>query len=178
MARKSGYVRRGGVMRRETSWLAIAEGRDTNAAANSATLSASLNAAALAMRPFTITRTILRWSVRSDQTGALENFGGAIGMAVVSDQSVAIGVTAVPTPFTDLGSDLWFLHGILDGRFQFVSGVGIQAGTGSLEGAVIDSRAQRKVNDDQDVILCTEEDSLTAVGSVIYSAGRMLIKLH
>jgi len=39
--------------------------------------------------------------VRSDQFVATEGYEIAIGMAVVSDQALAIGVTAVPTPFTD-----------------------------------------------------------------------------
>ena len=162
MARKSGYVRRGGVMRRETLWLGIPEGRDTNAAANQATLATSLLPAELALRLFTITRTILRWFIRSDQTGALENFGGGVGMAVVLDQASAIGITAVPTPMTDLASDLWFLHSIMDGQFTFISGVGTSAGLSSIESVVVDSRAQRKVNGDQDVILVSEADALGA----------------
>ena len=47
--------------------------------------------------------------VESDQSAATELFIGNLGLAVVSDQATAVGVTAVPTPATDRGSDLWFL---------------------------------------------------------------------
>ena len=96
-------------------------------------------------------------------------------MAVVSDQVAAVGVTAVPTPFTDLGSDLWFLHAMLTNHFTFVFGVGVFVDNFSQ--MQIDSKAMRKVNDDQDVILVLENDSLSD-GSTTYSAGRMLLKLH
>ena len=29
---------------------------------------------------------------------------------MVSDQAVAVGVSAIPTPVTELSSDLWFVH--------------------------------------------------------------------
>ncbi len=174
MARR-GFVTRRGVARRETLWVGITETRTTLVAANTAALILSLNAAALALRPFTITRTIWRWSTRSDQTAASENWATAVGAAVVSDQASAIGVTAVPTPFTDLPSDLWFAHSLHDGRFLFISGIGVDRA--ELTHSLVDSRAQRKVEDGEDVIFSMENDSLGA-GTVSYLAGRMLVKLH
>jgi hypothetical protein len=49
-------------------------------------------------------------AISSDQFAQSESQIGAIGLAVVTDQAVGIGVTAVPTPITDLSSDSWFLH--------------------------------------------------------------------
>ena len=92
--------------KRLTSWFQFQPIRVTGAAGG--TIMFSLNAAALALRPFTIVRSRFEVGIISDQTAATEDQLGAIGMAVVSDQAVAVGVTAVPTPITDMGSDLWF----------------------------------------------------------------------
>ena len=172
MARKR--FMRGGRSVRETLWLGIPEIRIVNVSANAATFVAALSAGALALRPFTIVRSLIHWGVRSDQTGASENFASALGVCVVSDQSAAIGVTAIPTPFTDIGLDLWLLHAMITGRFEFVSGVGFEAN--SLEQKTVESRAMRKVEDGQDVAIVLENDA-TSTGTTNWTAGRMLVKL-
>ena len=157
-------------------WVGISESRTTLASANTAVLIAVGNAALLALRPFTIVRTRLFFGVSSDQAAASQNWDVALGAAIVSDQASAIGITAVPTPFTDLGSDLFFLHEIQANRFVFVSGVGFDP-NGAPLGRPVDSKAMRKVNDDQDVAFVLENSSLSN-GTTVYVAGRMLIKLH
>ncbi len=67
MARKSGFVRRGGRMRRETLWLDIATSEITLSGAPTAVLANSLAASALALRPFTVVRTRGFMHIRSDQ---------------------------------------------------------------------------------------------------------------
>ncbi len=175
VGRKSGFIQRSGRMRRESIWLFQGPFRQGLAAASTAVLGTSLNAAALALRPFTVVRTHLHFQVKSDQTAASEFYQAALGMAVVSDQAVAIGITAVPTPFTDMGSDLWFLHQILQGDFTFLSGVGVMEIGGQLKD--VDSRAMRKVEDGQDLVGIVETSSLST-GAVAGFAGRQLIKLH
>ncbi len=101
--------------RRESVWIGISENLDTLSAANVAILSATLNATALALRPFTVVRTRIWMHALSDQTGAPEDYQVALGAAVVSEQASAIGVTAVPTPFTDVASDLWFYYEVIAG---------------------------------------------------------------
>jgi len=176
MARKSGFVYRRGGRTRETRWLSLPETRTTDAAANAATLILSLTAAELALLPFTIVRTVFFHCIRSDQTGASENFAGAVGAAVVSTEASAAGIASVPTPFSQLGSDLWFVHSILAGRFMFISGVGVEANSMHTRRDV-DSRAARKVEEGQDVVFVTEADGASA-GIVQYVAGRLLVKLH
>jgi len=161
--------------RRETIWIAITEGIDTLTVANSAVLAAVASAAVLAFRPFTIMRTRLFWSVGSDQAVATEDYQVALGAAVVSDQAVAIGVTAVPTPFTDLSSDLWFLHEITTGRILVDTNVGFE-GNGVM-GREIDSKGMRKVEEGNQPIFTLENSSIAA-GSRSLFAGRMLLKLH
>ncbi len=176
MARKSGFVRRHGVMRRETTWLGGVISR-TSQVADGATLLTSLNAAALALRPFTVIRTRGVIMVKSDQVAASEPFQIFFGKAVVSDQSSAIGITAIPTPDTDSGSDLFFVFEVLTGEFQFAAGVGI-ASTGAIH-RVIDSKAMRKIQDGQDLISVIESpSSATTEGSTTSIFTRTLVKLH
>ena len=174
MARGFRSVRGGRSQRRETAWIGIANNTNTISAASTAVLSAALNAAALALRPFTIIRTHFYFRSFSDQIATTEFYGTSVGMAVVSDQARAIGVTAVPTPVTDLESDLFFMYGMQVGLLDVGDNTGV-----SLRGVDhrIDSKAARKVNDDQDVVLVFETPA--EVSSVItIQAGRMLLKLH
>ena len=174
-SRKSGFIFRSGVKRRETLWLFTSENVAALSLATSAVIANSLNAAALALRPFTVIRTRLHLNIQSDQTLGTEDQVGAVGCAVVSDQAVAIGVTAVPTPVTDLGSDLWLAHQYLTSSFLFKSGVGVEAQF--TTNADLDSRAMRKVEEGQDLILVKERGTL-GDGITLFSAGRTLIKLH
>jgi len=165
--RHSRVVSRGA--RRLTSWVGLGPVSVT-VTGEGGTILAAGNAALLAKRPFTIIRLHLEVHIRSDQSAALEAFGGAVGVAVVSDQSVAVGVSAVPTPFTDDSSDLWMLHQWIMGA----SGTSTDGQFGSLYS--IDSKAMRKVNDDQDIIVVHELSSTLGEGQILRMAGRMLIK--
>ncbi len=168
MARGRSYARSA---KRQSDWFGIAFA-DTTLTTIGGTIVASLNATALAMRPFTIVRTHLEVMVMSDQSGAVERQAGAIGVAVVSDQASAIGVTAVPTPVTDLASDLWYLHQVL---FATESSLTDRATPGNFYS--IDSKAMRKVNADEDVVF-VEEFSSVGSGIRIFMGGRFLVKTH
>ncbi len=134
--------------KRLTSWFPIDV--TTTLISASGSLLNSLTVAEKAKRPFTIVRTYLEIQQQSDQSIASETQIGAIGLAVVSDQAVAIGVTAVPTPLTDLDSDLWFLHQLIFGQFLFADATGFQESAAPTMS--LDSKAMRKVNDAEDVI--------------------------
>ncbi len=139
-------------------------------------LVSSLTALELAKRPFTVVRTHLAFRLRSDQVAASETYIGAVGLAVVSDQASAIGITAIPTPVLDAESDLWFVHQWNTGTFFFGSAASFidNAGTQIL----IDSKAQRKVNEDEDIVVVFERDLTVSDGCLMQLAGRMLIKEH
>ena len=161
--------------RRESLWVDLGASA-TNLTAAGATLILSANAALLAMRPFTIVRTHMIWELSSDQVVATEVYSAAIAAAVVSDQAVGIGVTAVPTPITDQGSDLFFMWDAAIGKYEFHSDVGVQE-VGIL--CDIDSKAMRRVNDDQDVVFVIENAAAIGTdGSTLRALGRMLVKLH
>ena len=95
-------------------------------------------------------------------------------MAVVSDQATAIGVTVVPTPVTDAGSDFWFLHAYLSASFTFLSAVGAVNDGRFYE---IDSKAMRKVDVGQDLVVVGEKTG-TSSGLTLFTQGRVLVKLH
>ena len=162
--------------RRETSWFEI-DGLTTVFTATGGTLLESLTTEEKRRRPFTIVRTHLEVLIRSDQLAADELQVGAIGMAVVSEQASAIGVSAVPTPATDAASDLWFLHQFLMSDFTFVTGTGFDASGGRTYS--IDSKVMRKVDDGQDIVIVGELDSAAASdGFQMVIGGRILIKDH
>jgi len=83
MARKSGLVLRGGRMRRESLWLAYTTQINT-IALGTAVLLDSLNAAALALRPFTVVRSRGFLFIASDQISGAENQAVNYGMTVVT----------------------------------------------------------------------------------------------
>jgi len=172
--RKSGFILRSGVMRRETVWGFLNTAVTTIAAASTAVLIGTLNAAALALRPFTIVRVRGELHGQSDQIGADELWGGSLGWAVVSDQASAIGVTAVPTPEADRGSDLFFVYESMYGNLAFASAVGFRE-TGFNRS--YDSKAMRKVNGDSDIAVVLESSSSSSSFQAIHSA-RFLVKLH
>ena len=174
-SRKSGFIVRSGGRVRETLWASVTEQVANLALATSAQISNSSNAAVLALRPFTIVRTRMRLSIQSDQTAGSEDQIGAFGIAVVSDQAVAIGITAVPQPVTDLDSDLWLAHQYLNSSLGLNTAVGFDAQFASTFD--LDSKAMRKVEDGQDVVFVKERGTL-GDGISMFSAGRMLLKLH
>ena len=174
VSRKSGFIQRSGRMRRETLWIGIVDTNQALASANSAAIFTGLSATDLALRPFTVVRTLMQLFVQSDQKAADEFYHTAIGMAVVSDQALAIGITAVPTPISDVDSDLFFLYGQVRGEINIVSASGALE-TGHT--ANIDSRAMRKVEDGSDIAIAIENGSQSS-GTNVAKGGRMLVKLH
>jgi len=145
------------------------------AAASTAVLSNSLNAAGLALRPFTVVRARGFAWCRSDQSVASEDFLASFGLCVVSDQAVDIGVTAVPTPEADRSSDLWFQYETLGQGFTFKDATGFVSSEGITKDW--DSRAMRKVEEGQDMVMVKESASISG-GLFLLTAGRLLVKLH
>ncbi len=161
--------------RRETVWFSFGPSSTTVAGTSTATALFSLNAAALALRPFTVIRTRGSLQYHSDQAAVDESYGGGFGISVVSDQASAIGITAVPTPVTDYASDLWFVIEQLHGRFKFLTSAGFQGDNG-LE-RMIDSKAMRRVDIGQDIFVSLETTSFQP-SCVLVASFRMLVKLH
>ena len=142
---------------------------ETALAANTFAFLGSLNAAALAARPFTVIRTVGSIWVKSDQVASAELPFGALGFQIVSDKAVATGVTALPDPITEEASDTWFVY-----QQWAASG-------GAVDGAILmeykfDSRAMRKVEDGFDMAFMIANAN-AADGVVFVVKFCMLIKL-
>ncbi len=173
MARRRDFVRGAAAIahKRLTSWFQFLP-VTTAMSAVGGTVIFSLNAAALALRPFTIVRTRFELMIISDQGAMVESQVGAFGMAVVSDQAVAVGVTAVPTPIIDMASDLWFVHQTYMAQNSSLVDVSKDA-----RYITIDSKAMRKVDIGQDIVVVAEFSGAGS-GQVLTSGGRMLIKVN
>ena len=171
MARRREFVRGAAAIRqrRLTTWFQFAPVETTLTSSGAAAIVFSLNAAALALRPFTFVRTRFELKLRSDQAAAIENQTMGVGLAIVTDQAAAVGITAVPTPLTDLGSNEWMALQILYGDES-----NLTDRTRGATNATMDSKAMRKVEVGQDLVVVMENGSGQGIiGSV---GGRMLIK--
>jgi len=103
--------------------------------------------------PETIIRIRGLLTIVTDQTASSESPFGAFGVAVVSNQAVAIGVTAVPTPYADAESDFWMYHQFFAAPMNVATAIGI----GSLDQQyILDGKAMRKITPDQTLILVME----------------------
>ena len=172
--RKTGFIQRSGRMVRQSRWLGLADFQSTTLAAGSnATLITSFAAGLLAERPFTIVRTRGTLYLESDQTAVTESQFCAYAHAVVSDQAVAVGISAVPTPFAD-ESDLFFVFQTLVSRLLVTTDVGRLLAGVQME---FDSRAMRKVDEGSNAISVAEAGP-TSSGLTLRNIFRMLIKLH
>ena len=169
--RRSNLVR---VQSRRTSvWFQL-NIASTAVAGDAVVLIASFDAAALLQRLFTVVRTRFLLHMESDQLSASENPRGALGMAVVSSDAIAVGVTAVPDSIGDSDAP-WFVWQACDSSFILASAVGFIEPAGfNVE---VDSKAMRKVGANEDVAI-VYEDATAAAGSIVSLTGRMLVKLH
>ena len=104
-----------------------------------------------------------------------DGFAGALGIGIVSAAAFAVGVTAVPTPITEVEWEGWLWHQY----FNLHSAVATAAMTGSagILRLMIDSKAMRKI-DTEETIYAALEVTETGGGNMIVRLGtRMLIKL-
>ncbi len=157
---------------RKSLWLSFLPIEVTLSGSAGTNLVTTLNAAALALRPFTIVRTHFEIKLMSDQAAAVENQSMALGMAVVSEEAAGVGITAVPLPITNMGSSLFFMH-------QIVFGDGTRTATQTTDSTYvsIDNKAMRKVDSGQDIVTIVEGGGVGA-GMFITIAGRQLIKTN
>ncbi len=157
--------------RRQSVWLQFLPAQ-TIMTATGGTIIFSLNAAALALRPFTVVRSHWELQLQSDQAAAIERQLIGFGTVIVSDEASTAGVASIPTPVTEAGSDLWFLH-----RFVFADESNLTDRTRSGTRMTIDSKAMRKCDIGQDLLVVAELSGLLSQGVNLESAGRVLVKV-
>ena len=163
--------------RRKSLWFDSIWTVDT-IATDGAVIVTSLNAAALLQRPFTIVRTRGIIYMSTDQAGSTENQAIIYGDIVVTDEAVAIGITAVPTPETESASD-WHVFEPIASRFFLNSAIGASEGAGAGVMVQVDSKAMRKVDIGEDLIGVLEVGASGASeGVIVRMFMRTLVKLH
>ena len=143
-------TRGGGHARRLTEWASTAP---QTAFTTLAAATAILDSVFTTGDPETLIRVVGNLNVLTDQTAGNERPFGAVGLCVVSNQAVAIGVTAIPTPYTDAESDLWVQHAFWAAPFSFVTGGGIANVSVDID---MTSKAMRKVSPDETLCLVIE----------------------
>jgi len=155
---------------RATNWVASFDDTSFTAIAASG---AVLDQSFVITEDTTIVRTRGSLWVSSDQVAAAEEPFGALGMAVATDQATAIGVTALPTPITDEGSDNFFLW------MPWLASVNIATAASIANNPYMrydfDSKAMRKANSGDNVVV-TLENASGAHGVRYILKFRMLFK--
>ena len=160
--------------RRQTEWLSLAapDAFTTLNPNSKIQFSTGLTATELDKLPFTITRTIGLLVVKSDQVAVQENTFGAMGICVVSERALTVGITALPDPLTEANADFWFVFE----PWSVIREVSNNSGTMSYM-KVFDSRAQRKVEEGEQLAFIIA-NSNSGFGIQFGISLRMLIKLH
>jgi hypothetical protein len=158
--------------KRQTTWLQFVWA-GASITAEGGTLFFTLNAAALAMRPFTVVRSHFELMMISDQVAASEIALGAFGIGVFSEEALTAGVASIPTPVNAAASDFWFVHQWIANSLLFNT-----SGAANTQNRyTIDSKAMRKVGEGQDIGVVAEgETTASSLGFTLHVAGRMLIK--
>jgi len=153
--------------RRLTQWIGPALQNYQTVATAGATVIASV--------PFnektTIVRTRGHCSVIPTVVTADLNIIGAVGFGIVSSEALAIGVTAIPEPFTDADWSGWFVWRSYSYRLEVVSEIGEHFIEWDFE---VDSKAMRKVGPNESAVIVAES---FAGEYQISCPWRMLVKL-
>ena len=123
----------------------------------------------------TLIRTRGALAYSSDQAIATETQVGAFGICVVTAQAVSVGITAIPHPATDAAWGGWLYHQFLQRVFRFGTAVGMEPDF--MHQIEVDSKAMRKVDEDERLITVWENTSSTH-GIDTLSSFRFLSKVH
>ena len=106
-------------------------------------------------------------------SAAGDGFVGAFGIGVVSLPAFTVGVSAVPTPITEVEWEGWMWHQF----FSLHSTAAFDAGGPNRVQIPIDTKAMRKLGTEEVVYLAYEGTEDTTAQLQILSDSRMLVKL-
>ncbi len=164
--RRNARRQRGGGYRPPTEWTQLNQTAETAVAGGAKVLVGSF----FTDGPTTVRRTrgLISWV--SDQVAAIELPMGAFGLCVVSDDAFAAGAASLPGPFTDAGSELWFVHQYVYAR-NIASTAGIEAWPNQY---VIDSSAMRKFTEEERIVVMWESGAAVGSGAFTLFMLRLL----
>ncbi len=158
--------------RRLTRWAVTQIESPVTVAANAAVLLASLNAAALALLPFTIVRMRGMIFCSTDQATALEDYGGVFAQVHTTQRATAAGIGSIDNPISDGDSGNFIMYEPVYGK-AFITATGA---TQTQVAFPYDSKAMRKLEVEDDLAIVFE--SFPDFGVDVAIVGRFLIKLH
>ena len=91
----------------------------------------------------TVIRTVGQFSISSDQQATTEQQIGAFGLIVATDAALAVGITALPDPVTEIADDGWFVYRSFSQDFRFITAAGVMPDFAMPY--EFDSKAKRKI---------------------------------
>ena len=157
--------------RRQTLWVGNADQGYLANGAGAKLIVSGISLSGFGLDKPTIVRTRGEVSVIPNNLAADVSVVGAFGMAVVSDQAFAAGATSIPGPWSDSDWGGWFMWRAFSFRSQFGDATGLSLASVQYD---IDSKAMRKVGDNETVVIMAESQ---AVAFDISMPIRMLVKI-
>ena len=155
MARGRGFPRVRGGAKRRTDWIGPADQGFVSVASAGATLLSNVQ--------FSTSSTIVRVrghiAIRPAVYSADVDIIGAYGIGIVSAEAFTVGITAVPEPFSDGDWGGWFVYETFSMRVEFRSDTGVLAGDQSTLSIPIDSKAMRKVESNEALVVVAESQA-------------------
>ena len=152
--RRSRFNSRG--PRRQVTWISPADQGYLAVGANAKVLMASFDPVATGMEKPTIIRNRGELSVRPTSFASDAGIVGAYGMAIVSDQAAAIGITAIPGPFTEAEWDGWLVWHSFSMFLEFGDATGRFMADRAI---IVDSKGMRKISDNETLVVVAESQS-------------------
>ncbi len=158
MARARHFPSRGTGPKRQVTWIGPADQGFIPVATGAKVLIATFDPSTAGLPKPTVVRTrgevaiAMEANVETDQEAV-----GAYGVALVSDQAVAAGVASIPGPYDNADWDGWFVWR----SWNFVQeAAGTPASLSMMMNAQeVDSKAMRKVSDNETIVLVAESQS-------------------
>ncbi len=170
MARRHGFPTTVG-RKRQVTWVGPADQDAVSVASGGSTIIASFAPDGNLMIKPTVVRTRGNVSIRPQTFAADLAISGAYGICVVSDEAFTAGAASIPRPFDDASWDGWFVWRSFEDFWEFGDATGMRRQSIVQE---VDSKAMRKVSENETVVLMCESQS----GALNISMHlRMLFKL-
>ena len=149
------FKARGGP-KRQTTWVGPADQGYIAVATTAKVLVGSFDPEGSGLPKPTVIRTRGELSVIPNPLTATAEVVGAWGLAIVSDQAFAIGITAVPGPFDEADWDGWFAWGSFSFNWAVADATGRQHAAVTI---VVDSKGMRKVTTNETIVLVAQSQT-------------------
>ena len=161
--------------RRQTTWVGPADQNVVLVATTASGIIASFAPfSGASMHKPMIIRTRGQLTIRPQAHTTTQSIGGAFGICVVSDEAFAAGAALIPRPFDDAGWDGWFVWQSFVYQLAVSTDIGRLGPSQSGMNFEIDSKAMRKVSDNETIVLmCESQTGAINVGAHL----RLLMKL-